>query len=101
MLIIHVHVQVKPDHVEAFRKASLENARCSIKESGIARFDVFQQSDQPTRFLLSEVYRNEEAPATHKETEHYKLWRDTVAPMMAEPRTSVKLTNVYPDDHNW
>ena len=95
MLIVHVQVHVKPDCVEAFKKASIENARQSVKEPGIARFDVVQQQDDPTRFVLVEVYRTADAPAKHKETTHYAKWRDTVAPMMAEPRTSVKYVNAY------
>ena len=89
MYIVHVHIRVKADCIEAFKAASLENARNSVKEPGIARFDVIQQADDPTRFVLVEVYRNDEAPARHKETAHYQKWRDTVAPMMAEPRASV------------
>jgi autoinducer 2-degrading protein len=96
MLIAHVHVHVKPESVEAFRDATIENARNSIREPGIARFDVCQQADDPTRFLLVEIYRNAEAQARHRETAHYATWRDTVAPMMAEPRTSVKYTSVSP-----
>lgn len=95
MLIVHVHVHVKPEFVEAFKQASVENARQSSQEPGIARFDVVQQQDDPTRFMLVEVYRTADAPARHKETAHYAKWRDTVAPMMAEPRTSVKYTNMY------
>jgi quinol monooxygenase YgiN len=98
MLVVHVHVRVKPESVDAFKQASLENARNSIRERGIARFDVVQQLDDPTRFVLVEVYRDAEAPAQHKETAHYSRWRDTVAPMMAEPRTSVKFNNVSPDE---
>jgi len=94
MLIVHVHTRVKPDCIEAFKKATIENARCSVREPGIARFDVAQQSDDLTKFVLIEVYRNADAPAAHKETRHYQVWRDTVAPMMAEPRSSVKFTNV-------
>src|SRR6266542_1161901 len=98
MLVVHVHVRVKAECVEAFKQASLENARNSVRERGIARFDVVQQQDDPTRFVLVEVYRDAEAPAQHKETAHYSRWRDTVAPMMAEPRTSVKFHNVFPDE---
>lgn len=98
MLIVHVHVKVKPDSVEAFRTATLANAQASRKEPGIARFDVLQQSDDPTRFVLSEAYRTLEAPAAHKETPHYAAWRDTVAGMMAETRQSVKFVNVHPPD---
>ena len=95
MLIVHVHVHVKPECVEAFRQATVENARQSVKEPGIAGFDVCQQQDDPTRFVLVEVYRTTDAPAKHKETAHYQKWRDAVADMMAEPRTSVKYGNVF------
>ena len=98
MLIVHVHVHVKPEFVEAFRQATLENARNSVQEPGIARFDVIQQTDDPTRFILVEVYRSQEATVKHKETAHYAKWRDTVADMMAEPRTSVKFGNIFPED---
>ena len=94
MLIVHVHVKVKGEDVEAFKAATIANARASRKEAGVARFDVLQQSDDRARFLLVEVYRTAEAPAAHKETEHYKTWRDTVADLMAEPRQSVKFTDV-------
>jgi len=101
MLVVHVHVQVKPECVEAFRAATLANAQASVKEPGIARFDVVQQADDPTRFVLVEVYRDEQAPAKHKETAHYAAWRDAVAPMMAQPRSSVKFTNIFPRDSGW
>jgi quinol monooxygenase YgiN len=101
MLIVHVHVHVKPDVVDAFRQASLENARQSIQEAGIIRFDVIQQNDDPTRFVLVEVYRTADDPARHKETAHYQTWRDAVADMMAEPRSSVKYTNIFPLDAGW
>ena len=101
MLVVHVHVRVKPESVEAFREASLANAGHSVQEPGIARFDVCQQNDDPTRFVLVEVYRTPDDPGRHKETEHYRQWRDTVADMMAEPRSSVKFTNVYPGDDGW
>ena len=101
MLIVLVHVHVKPDCVEDFREASLENARNSIQEPGIARFDVLQDNDDPNRFILNEVYRDAAAPAAHKETAHYAAWRDTVADMMAEPRRAVKLTNHFPEDSEW
>ncbi len=95
MLIVHIDVHVKPECIEAFKQITLENARASVKEPGIARFDVVQQSDDPTRFVLVEVYRTTDAPAKHKETPHYAKWRDAVAPMMAEPRTSVKYGEVF------
>ena len=101
MLVVHVHVQVKPECVEAFRKATIANAEASVKERGIARFDVVQQTDNPTRFVLVEVYRDEQAPVKHKETAHYAAWRDSVASMMAEPRSSVKYTDVFPTDAAW
>jgi len=101
MLIVLVYAQVKPEYVEAFRQATIENARNSVLEPGIARFDVLQQADDPTRFVLVEVYRTPEAPAQHKETAHYLRWRDTVAEMMAEPRTSQKYSNVFPVDAAW
>lgn len=96
MLVVHVHVHVKAESVEAFKAATLENAQSSLREPGVARFDVAQQQDDPTRFVLVEIYRTEDAPAKHKETAHYQKWRDTVAPMMAEPRSSVRYTNVSP-----
>ena len=101
LVIVHVQVHVKPDAVAAFRAASLENARESAKEPGVARFDVVQSVEDPTRFVFVEVYRTAQAPAAHKETAHYQRWRDTVADLMAEPRTSVKYTNVFPDDRGW
>jgi autoinducer 2-degrading protein len=101
MLIVHVHIQVRPESVPAFREATIENARNSIQEPGIARFDVVQQSDDPTRFVLVEAYLDEAATKAHKETPHYAKWRDTVAPMMAETRTSVKFINLYPDNKDW
>lgn len=101
LLVVHVHVQVKPECVAAFQAATLANARASVQEPGIARFDVVQQVDDPTRFVLVEVYRTADAPAKHKETAHYVTWRDTVAPMMAAPRTSVKFGNVFPADAAW
>jgi (4S)-4-hydroxy-5-phosphonooxypentane-2,3-dione isomerase len=101
MLVVHVHVQVKADCVEAFQAATVENARLSVQEPGIARFDVIQQLDDPTRFVLVEVYRSTEATAAHKATSHYAVWRDTVAPMMAIPRASVKFGNLFPDDDGW
>ncbi|HHE70968.1 MAG TPA: antibiotic biosynthesis monooxygenase [Chloroflexi bacterium] len=101
MLVVHVFVHVKPEAVEAFKAATLENARNSVQEPGIARFDVVQQVDDPTRFVLVEVYRTADDPARHKETAHYKRWRETVADMMAEPRYSVNYTNVFPDDQGW
>jgi quinol monooxygenase YgiN len=101
MFIVHVHVQVKPEFVERFRQATIENARNSIREPGIARFDVIQQSDDPSRFVLVEVYRSPQDADRHRETAHYQAWRDAVADMMAEPRESLKYANVLPDDAGW
>lgn len=101
MLIVHVHVHVKPESVEAFRAATIENASASVKEAGIARFDVVQQQDDPSRFVLVEAYRSIDATTVHKETAHYQKWRDTVEPMMAEPRRSSKYVNVFPDHEGW
>ena len=94
MLIVHVHVHVKPECIDAFKAATIENARNSIQEPGIARFDLAQEPDDPTRFVLIEVYRDPDAPARHKDTAHYKAWRDIVADMMAEPRRSEKFNSV-------
>jgi autoinducer 2-degrading protein len=101
MLVVHVHVHVKEDQVPAFKEATVANARQSVQEPGIARFDVVQQQDDPTRFVLVEVYRTADDPAKHKETAHYQTWRDTVAGMMAEPRSSVKYDNVFPGEEGW
>jgi quinol monooxygenase YgiN len=101
MLVVHVHVHVLPDAVPAFIEATLDNARHSVREPGIARFDVVQSQDDPSRFVLIEVYRSVEATAAHKETAHYARWRDAVAPMMAEPRTSFKFVNLHPGDEGW
>ncbi len=97
MLIVHVHILVKPEFVDAFRQATIENGRHSIAEPGIARFDFLQQADDATRFVLIEIYRNDDAPARHRETAHYTVWRDTVAEMMAEPRTRIIYNGVFPD----
>ena len=101
MLIVHVHVRVKPESVAEFRQATMENARASVQEPGIARFDVVEQQDDATRFVLVEVYRAPDATAAHKETAHYAKWRDAVAPMMAEPRQSIKYHAVFPDANGW
>jgi quinol monooxygenase YgiN len=101
MLIVHVHIHVKREFLEPFRAATIANARNSVKEPGIARFDVIQQADDPTRFVLVEVYRSAEANAAHKETAHYATWRDAVTDMLAEERTRVTYANVFPDDAGW
>lgn len=101
MFIVHVFVHVKPEMAEAFAAASVENARHSISEPGVARFDVIRQQDDPTRLVLVEVYRTPEDAAKHKETAHYAKWRDAAAEMMAEPRSSIKYTNIFPDEKGW
>ena len=101
MLIVHIQVHVKPEYIDAFRAASVENARNSVREPGIARFDILQQADDPARFVFVEVYRTPEAQAQHKATKHYEIWRDTVAGMMAEPRASLKYSNAFPADEGW
>ncbi len=101
MYIVLVHVNVKPEAIERFQAISLENARNSVQEPGIARFDVIQQTDDPTRFVLVEVYRDVEASAKHKETAHYLAWRDAAMDMMAEPRYSIKYQNIFPDEAGW
>jgi (4S)-4-hydroxy-5-phosphonooxypentane-2,3-dione isomerase len=101
MLIVHVFVQVKPESVEAFAAATLENARNSVREPGVVRFDVMQQEDDPTRFTLIEVYRTAEDPARHKATAHYAAWRDAVESMMAEPRRGLKYRARFPEPPAW
>ena len=100
MLVVLVHVRVKADQVDAFQAACVENARNSLLEPGIARFDVLRQQDDPTNFTLVEIYRTPEAPAAHKQTDHYKRWAQTVADMMAAPRYSVKYENAFPEDES-
>jgi quinol monooxygenase YgiN len=101
MLIVHVFVHVKPEAVDAFATATLENARNSVQEPGVVRFDVLRQEDDPTRFVLVEIYRTGGDPALHKETTHYLTWREAVEPMMAEPRRSVRYRPLFPDDALW
>jgi quinol monooxygenase YgiN len=101
LLIVQVDVQVKPESVDAFVSATLANARASLLEPGVARFDVVQDREDPTRFLLIEVYRSASAQGAHKETAHYQTWRDAVEAMMARPRTSRRFANVHPDDARW
>jgi (4S)-4-hydroxy-5-phosphonooxypentane-2,3-dione isomerase len=101
MLIVHVFVRVRSEAIAGFKAATVENARQSLAEPGIARFDVIQDVTDETRFVLVEVYRDEQAPARHKETAHYAEWRDSVAEMMAEPRTSIRYTNVFPGHDGW
>ncbi len=101
LLVVHVQVHVKPDAIEAFRSATLVNGASSRQEPGVVRFDVVQELEDPTRFVLVEVYRGEAGAAAHKETAHYKTWRDAVAPLMAEPRTSRRFAVVSPAAAEW
>jgi (4S)-4-hydroxy-5-phosphonooxypentane-2,3-dione isomerase len=101
LLVVHVYVHVKPEVVEPFLRATLENAEKSLKEPGVVRFDLCQDSEDPSRFVLVEAYRGQEGAAAHKETAHYAAWRDAVAPMMAEPRTSRKLKSLFPEPRRW
>ena len=101
MHIVHVHVHVKPEFVEAFKQATLENAMKSIQEPGNVRFDFLQQAEDPTRFILVEIYRTAEVSAAHKETAHYKLWRDAVMKMMEEPRQGIRYVNIFPEEESW
>ena len=99
--IVHVHVHVKPDGVAAFREATLRNARASVQEPECARFDVVQDAEDPTRFVLVEVYRSAAGAADHKKTAHYAAWRDAVAALMAEPRVGKKYVALHPEDAGW
>ena len=101
MLILLVNIHVLPQSIEEFRAATLENARQSREEPGIARFDFVQDTEDSNRFSLWEVYRDEEAAAAHKATAHWAKWTETVAPMMAEPRTRTWYKSVYPGDEAW
>lgn len=101
MLILNVYIHVKPEHLEAFKAATIENARNSRQEPGVTRFDFFQQSDDPTRFMLMEAYRDAAGQASHKETPHYHAWVAKVTDMLAEPRTRQSYTNIYPTDGDW
>ena len=101
MVIVTVHIHVKPEMLDEFKAATLENARNSVKEPGVARFDVLQQLDDPTKFVLVEVYKDEAAVAAHKETSHYFAWRDKALDMMAQPRYGIRYQNIFPDEDGW
>jgi len=98
MVIIHVNIRVKPECIEAFIAATKENARLSLLEPGVARFDVLQDLDDPGHFTLVEVYRSSSDPSKHKETSHYNTWRLQAEPMMSEARTRSIFTNLFPED---
>ena len=101
MFVVHVFVHVKENAIDSFKTATLENARNSVREPGIVRFDVVQQLDDPSKFVLVEAYRTPDDPTEHKKTDHYQKWRETVADMMVEPRSSIKYSNVFPDEAGW
>ncbi len=101
MIIVSVYVSVKQQMTEEFIRATKENAKNSINEPGIIRFDFIRQADSPSDFLLLEVYKNEDAISRHKQTAHYNKWKNTVEDMMSVPRKSIKYTNIFPDEVNW
>lgn len=103
MYIVHVFCHVKPEFIDEFKALCRENARNSVQEPGIARFDVIQQADDPTQFVLVEIYRTAHDPAKHKETAHYAAWAQTVADheMLFEPRSKIIYDNVFPDENGW
>jgi autoinducer 2-degrading protein len=101
MFILNVHIHVLPEHLEAFKQATIVNASNSVKEPGVVRFDFMQAVDDPTVFGLYEVYRDREAVAAHKETAHYKAWADKVEGWFAEPRTRVFYESVFPENQDW
>ena len=101
MLVVHVYIEVKPNRIKDFIEASIMNARESLKEPGIARFDLLQDKENPRKFVLNEVYRTNEAPASHKQTAHYKQWNEAVAEMMAGARKKRIYDNVFPQDGEW
>ena len=101
MYIVHVHIYVKPEFIEAFKAVTLDNATESLQEPGIARFDVIQQVDDPTHFELIEVYRTSDDPAKHKETAHYNRWRELAETMLTKPRTRTIYQNIFPANQDW
>jgi len=101
MYIVHVFVTVKEDYLQDFIKATIQNAKASLQEPGIARFDILQAADIPCKFILNEVYRTKDDPAKHKETSHYITWKETVEEMMSVPRTKLVYANIHPEDRDW
>lgn len=101
MLVAIINAHVKPEYINKFKSASLDNASNSIKEAGVIRFDVYQQADDATRFTLLEIYRTDDDVTRHRETAHYARWRDTVADMMAELRTRTTHRVVFPPESEW
>jgi len=101
MLVVHVHVRVKPDHLEGFLTETRRNAAASLQEPGVRRFDVLQDEADPARVVLNEVYVDQAAADAHKQTAHYARWQDAVAEMMSEPRTRTRFTSVFPGEDGW
>lgn len=101
MHIVHVAIRVKAEYIEEFKKATMENSRCSLQEAGVARFDVLQQQEDPASFLLAEAYYTAEDQLRHRETEHFKKWKTVTGVMLAEQYTFIKYNNVCPDDKGW
>lgn len=101
MFIVHVHIHVKPDRIQDFIQATRENAIASLKEKGVKRFDVFQLEESSEFFILEEAYVCQADAGSHKDTPHYKKWKNAMESMMAEPRRSIRLKNLYPEDQNW
>jgi len=101
MLVVIVNIHVRPECVEEFIKVTKINAECSLKEPGITRFDFLQEDNDPTRFILIEAYKTIADPAKHRETVHYKTWKEKVASIMLEPRSKMDYTNLYPPDSDW
>jgi (4S)-4-hydroxy-5-phosphonooxypentane-2,3-dione isomerase len=101
MLVVHVHVRVRPDDVATFLAESRRNAIASLQEPGVRRFDVLQDEADPAHVVLNEVYADQSAADAHKQTAHYARWRDAVAPMMAEPRSAARFVSVFPDEGGW
>jgi autoinducer 2-degrading protein len=99
--IVLVQIQVKPEFLDKFRELTIENGKNSIHEPGIVQFNVLQQTDDPTKWTLVEVYRTPEDQLRHRDTKHYQTWRDGVAEMMAEPRQGIKYRNIFPQDDQW
>src|SRR5690349_2742621 len=101
MLVVHVHVRVKPEDLDAFLEETRRNAAASLEEPGVRRFDVLQDEGDATHVVLNEVYADQAGADAHKQTPHYARWRDAVARMMAQPRTSTRFTALYPAGGGW
>ncbi|MBI9051855.1 MAG: antibiotic biosynthesis monooxygenase [Anaerolineaceae bacterium] len=101
MIVVNVYIHIKNEFVNEFIAATLENVAGSNQEPGVARFEFHQMVEDPTRFLLMEVYKDQDAAVAHKQTAHYLAWRDTVVDMMAEDRQGVKFNLLAPEDVIW